>query len=142
MGCYGYLCKGCGTHIAGNNSVGGELCVLIHVRHGVEVGRTTGHYNEYGSVIEDGKSTKDEFDGTANTGKNGHDEIMKSCFDLPDSVYSQDEPKKGEVKFTAKSGVAAWHKLCYDKAGIKQKDLTPSDGDPNQSWGKIRGKYG
>lgn len=46
MGCFGYICKGCGTSIRGNCHSGGEKCVMIHVRHGQEMGRVEGHYDE------------------------------------------------------------------------------------------------
>ena len=39
MGCFGYICPVCKTGIRGDCSVGGELCILIHKRHGKEIGR-------------------------------------------------------------------------------------------------------
>ena len=52
MGCFGYICKGCGTSIRGDYFNGGEKTIMIHVRHGEELGRVEGHYDEYGRVIE------------------------------------------------------------------------------------------
>lgn len=38
MGSFGYMCPVCETSIRGNCGAGGELCVLIHKRHGKEIG--------------------------------------------------------------------------------------------------------
>lgn len=84
MGCFGYICKGCGTPINGNCHTGGEKCIMIHVRHGKELGRTEGHYDEYGRVVED-KVFRNDDDNNIN----GHKEICKSEFHLEDS-YHQD----------------------------------------------------
>lgn len=48
MGAFGYLCKGCKTGVRGDYDKGGEKVVMIHVRHGEELGRVEGHYDEYG----------------------------------------------------------------------------------------------
>ena len=41
-----------------------------------------------------------------------------------------------------KSGVVAYHEKCFCIAKKKNKiDLTPSEGDPNQSWGEPRKKF-
>ena len=41
-----------------------------------------------------------------------------------------------------KSGVVAYHEKCYCIAKKKNKvDLTPSESDPNQSWGEPRKKF-
>lgn len=53
MSLYGYYCKGCGTPIVGDRAEGGERCILIHVRHGCEVGRTSGKYAECEQVKGD-----------------------------------------------------------------------------------------
>lgn len=93
MGCFGFICKGCGTPIRGNCFTGGEKCVMIHVRHGEEVGRVEGHYDEYGRVIEqEGLSEEEKFRGD-NDSINGHNEICKSEFGLSDS-YEELESKK------------------------------------------------
>lgn len=84
MGCFGYLCKGCGEQIVGDSCNGGELCVLIHVRHGEEMGRTVGHYDEYGGVKEDSVWRKCD-------GVNSHEEICKSEFMLEDSYNKSDK---------------------------------------------------
>lgn len=80
MGCFGYMCSGCNEQIVGNTHKGGEHCVLIHKRHGVELGRTVGHYNEYGGVIEDAL-----FRGDENNHPNSHSEICESEMMLADS---------------------------------------------------------
>jgi hypothetical protein len=83
MGCFGYICKGCKTSIRGDCNTGGERCILIHVRSGKEVGRTSGHYDEYGSVAED-KTFR-----TSELSLNSHDEICKSELFLPDSFRGE-----------------------------------------------------
>jgi len=224
VGCFGYLCKGCGTSIRGNCFTGGEKTVMIHVRHGEELGRVEGHYDEYGRVIEqEGMPEGERFRGDSD-GINGHSEICDSEFRLEDSYYrtteqklyngkgiefyfyatrviseesikhmddvrrssffkylSDEDKKKAEeaflagdiykaysifsiglgylkydresdlykdfmalpnVKLDKYSGIVAWHSLCYKKATDEEKaDLTPSEFDPNQSWGKVRKKY-
>lgn len=125
MGCFGYICKGCGTPINGDCFNGGEKCVLIHVRKGKELGRVEGHYDEYGRVIEQkGLPEVDKFRGDSD-GINGHLEICSSEFSCGED-----------------SGIVAWHYKCYEKATeIQKNNLTPSEGDPNQSWGDIREEF-
>lgn len=82
MGCYGYICKECGTSIRGNCYSGGENCVLIHVRHGKILGQVEGHYNEYGGVMED-----EVFDKESDS-INGHQGIMESTFNFSDSYQN------------------------------------------------------
>lgn len=84
MGCFGYLCSVCEEQIVGDCFSGGEHSVLIHKRHGKEIGRTVGHYNEYGSVIEDKlfRSSDDEMGEHPNS----HDEICTSEMTLDDST--------------------------------------------------------
>lgn len=85
MGCFGYICKGCGTPINGNCFTGGEKCVMIHVRHGKEMGRVEGHYDEYGRVVEqEGIDEELKFRGDGN-GINSHIEICNSEFNMDDS---------------------------------------------------------
>lgn len=123
MGNFGYICKGCGTPINID-----EKCVLIHVRHGEELGRTEGHYDGYGRVDEDEVFRNDDIKNI-----NSHENIWVSEFKLNDSIYlnSKDNPN-------GKSGIAAYHSVCKDKV---IDELTPSDSDPNQSWGRARKKY-
>lgn len=91
MGCYGYICKGCGTPIIGSCFTGGEKCILIHVRHGKEIGRIEGHYDEYGRVIEqEGLPEEVKYRGH-NNGINGHSEICRSEFELEDSLFRLEE---------------------------------------------------
>lgn len=80
MGCFGYICPVCKTSIRGDCMSGGERCILIHKRHGVEIGRTEGHYAEYGDVIED-----TQFRSTEIEGPNSHEEICRSEMNLSDS---------------------------------------------------------
>ena len=124
MGCFGYICKGCDTPINGNWFTGGEKCIMIHVRNNEEMGRVEGHYDEYGRGIEN-KDNPNGFRVAYEGHINSHSEICNSEFEHSD-----------------KSGIVAWHSLCYNKASEDEKnDLTPSKHDPNQSWGKVRKKY-
>lgn len=81
MGCFGYICPECETQIIGGCWGGGEECILIHVREGKELGRTVGHYGEYGNVIEDEKFRGDDKDDI-----NGHSSICDSEMHLDSSM--------------------------------------------------------
>lgn len=87
MGCFGYICKGCGTPVNGSCFVGGEKCIMIHVRHGIEIGRVEGLYDEYGRVIEQEGLPEDEKYRGYSDGINGHSEICRSEFELEDSFF-------------------------------------------------------
>lgn len=100
MGCFGYLCSVCDKQIVGNCFHGGEECVLIHKRHGVEIGRAIGHYDEYGKVLEDETFRNDE-EGNPNS----HSEICDSEMSFSDShsfdglLFVDGETiRKGDVK--------------------------------------------
>lgn len=165
MGCFGYICVGCGKSIRY-----GERAVLKHIRHGEVLGETVGTYDSYGRVMED--STYRSFDPN---NINGHDEICKSEFDLSDSEGCRGKLYKGKpVKWLeyrkikvgegiedlsqemydewdnlmavlpsqVKSGTEAWHEYCYNRATEETKDQHRiSEGDPDQSWGNPRKKY-
>lgn len=97
MGCFGYICKGCGTAIRGDCFKGGELCVMKHVRHGKVLGEVTGHYDEYGRVFEE-KGKENRFRGNNDSDINSHAEICQSEFDMDDSLRSSNERiYKGEL---------------------------------------------
>ena len=86
MGSFGYMCPVCETSIRGNFGEGGELCILIHKRHGEEIGRTEGHYNEYGGVVEDKYFRSDEeTDASGKQNRNTHSYICQSEIEMPDS---------------------------------------------------------
>lgn len=107
MGCFGYICKGCNTSIPfstfaygksalraarifallGNCFTGGEKCVMIHVRHGKELGRVEGYYDEYGRVADQAFLPEDKKYRGNSPGVNGHSEICKSEFELDDSSF-------------------------------------------------------
>ena len=141
MGCFGYICKGCKTPINGCCTSGGEKCILIHVRHGEELGRVEGHYDEYGRVVEQQGLPEGERYRGHHDGINGHSAICDSEFSMGDSLL-RCQTKGLPTKLPAYSGTIAWHSLCYSKASAEeQQDLTPSDIDPDQSWGRIRKKY-
>jgi hypothetical protein len=80
MGCFGYICKHCGTSIRGDCFTGGEKAVLTHVRHGKEVGRVEGHYDD--------KPLGYRSDAVGHI--NSHTEICNSEFGLRDSYMSQE----------------------------------------------------
>ena len=87
MGCFGYICKGCGTSVRGDCWDGGEKTIMIHVRHGEEMGRVEGHYDEYGRVIEEENLLEEQkFRGNHN-GINGRRQIGSSEFELEDSIF-------------------------------------------------------
>ena len=131
MGCFGYMCKGCNSNIRSyqltnefnwENFRGGENCILIHVRDGTEVGRCEGHYNSYGTIFEE------------------QDKLMGFRSDNDDNyINSHEQLCKDEFNDNPRSGIAAWHKICYEQAIEAEKtDLTPSIQDDNQSWGNPR----
>ena len=93
MGCFGYLCRGCGTPINGDCFSGGEKCILIHVRHGIELARAEGHYDEYGGVVEQcGLPEHERFRGNCD-GLNGHGEICISEIHFEDSYLQLSEKR-------------------------------------------------
>lgn len=85
MGCFGYMCRHCHTPINGRHYGGGEKCVLIHIRHGKELGRIEGHYDEYGRVVEDANLPDEQRYRGDGDGINSHKEICESEFRLKDS---------------------------------------------------------
>lgn len=112
MGSFSYICRGCGQPICQDEAV-----VLFHVRHGKELGRAVGIYYDYGRVEDD-----ETFRGSEAKSPNTHREMCESEFELEDSGIE--------------SGISAWHQVCY-----KEGDLSISDNDPNQGWGKPQAKY-
>lgn len=86
MGMYSYICAHCGKAINVYQPV-----VLTHVRHGKAINRTKGHYDGYGGVEEDNKF--DRWEAEADGFPSNHDEVTKSCFDFPDSVFAEDKMK-------------------------------------------------
>lgn len=109
MGSFGYICKGCGSNIRGEAVLGGEKCVLIHVRHGKELGRVEGHYNEFGGVIEQ-KSLPERFKFMGNFPQaNSAREIGISEMDLPDSMIHFVFPKLPNDKYDV-SNIDFWKK--------------------------------
>lgn len=94
MGCFGYICKGCNTSIIGDCFDGGEKAILIHVRHGEELGRVEGHYNEYGGVIEQKDLDEDDKFRGNGSGINSHDEICESELRLFDSYEKVIEKRR------------------------------------------------
>ena len=87
MGCFGYICKGCGTPIIGKSyDGGGESCVMYHVRHGEVKGSVEGHYNGYGGVWEqENLQDYEQFRGECEPNGNSHYDICQSEFEMEDS---------------------------------------------------------
>jgi hypothetical protein len=84
MGLYSYMCRCCNQDIRRD-----EKCVLIHHRHGEELGRVTGSYNGYGGVFEDNAFCSQEVmlpNGQFNP--NSRDEISES--EDREDAYSND----------------------------------------------------
>lgn len=77
MGNFSYICNHCGKAINID-----EKCVLIHVRHGKELGRTQGTYAGYGNVTED-----DIFRNNDINNINSRSEMCTSELVLDDSLY-------------------------------------------------------
>lgn len=147
MGCFGYLCKGCGTSIRGNCFTGGEKCVMIHVRHGKEMGRVEGHYDEYGRVIE--QENLDEeltFRGNSN-GINGHREICSSEWEFEDS-YEEIVNKRiynGKVidfrHFVRQRFNEDFEKVDYDFDKLNYATFLRQHFDNNPAFSKLYEKY-
>ena len=126
MGCFGYICKGCGTPINGNCYNGGEKTIMIHVRHGEELGRVEGHYDEYGRVIEEeGLDENTRFRGDK-ISTNSHKEICESEFRLKDSHYRLSQLKTYKERECDFSGFVA--AMVREGLAVKIKDfiMTPT----------------
>lgn len=133
MGSFSYICQGCGTSIRNgfkgienfDTYKGGEKCILIHIREGVELGRVEGRYDGYGSVV--GENLLTGFRNDDPTDINSCDEIHKSSY-----YYGS----------SSNSGIAAWHSVCYHRSKDHEWDyMYPSDNDPEQGCGHIRKKF-
>lgn len=118
MGMFGYICSGC------NKSINtGEQAIMIHIRHGKVCGSGKGTYDGYGRV--DDKFRQND------ASLNGHEEICKSEFFLPDGIENDERSEP------ANSGIAAYHVKCFAKPAV----LKLSRLDPNQAMGKARKAY-
>ena len=84
MGNFSYICNHCGKAINID-----EKCVLIHVRHRKELGRTQGTYAGYGNVKED-----NVFRNNDENNPNSHAEICNSELSLDDSLYLVESSQK------------------------------------------------
>lgn len=106
MGCFSFLCKGCGEPI-NSDSFRGERCILMLIKDGIILERMNGEYDSYGRVFdENGKSIKWE--------------SMK-WGDIVTLMFHRN----------SNNGIIAYHEDCYDPNG----PLFRSDDDPNQGWG-------
>lgn len=139
MGSFGYICKGCGTSINGNALSGGEKCVMIHVRNGMEIGRVEGHYDEYGRVIEQERLSETEKYRGDSDSLNSHSAICESEYSLNDSYYRLQGLRvyKGyEVDFTQFTSVVRNELLAF-------YDITKTEGllELMESLGILKEQY-
>lgn len=150
MGCYGYICRGCGSNIRGDYHDGGERAVMIHVRHGKELGRVEGHYDEYGGVVEQRempdtdpmKWEGDVSEELEDQYPNCHMQIHHSIFNCDDSYYqvSQQRVYKGQnidiLRYCTKRVRDDLEELNYDVEKLPYLDelrANIEERDPNMS---------
>lgn len=119
MGTFNYICKGCGEVIRGDCFLGGDDCVMIHVRHGDELGRVEGHYDEYGKTIEEKDFSEDKkFFGESDS-INSHSSIYKSLRGLDDSFLNIIEKRLYNGKFVSFSEFV----FEYAKKSLKENEF-------------------
>ncbi|MGF7033482.1 hypothetical protein J2T17_004430 [Paenibacillus mucilaginosus] len=118
MGVFSYLCNGCGSNIR-SNGFEGEQCVLQHIRHGELIGQVEGAYDGWGSVV--GDKVFRRYLPAGEDHPNGQRQIGLSELGLPDSGK--------------RSGIAAWHKVCFAKVpAAQQSEYRISRMDPKQGY--------
>ena len=110
MGCFSYLCGECEQPINSDSS-SGEHCIMFLLKDGKLLEWMQGEYDSYGRVFHDGGQSSQEW-------------TVLEWGDIVDLQYGDD----------ADSGLAVYHSGCY----TKDTELVPSDGDPEQGWGKYR----
>lgn len=91
----------------------GEQAHLTHLRHGDILGEAEGTFDGYGGIEED--EIFDRWEACADGSPNNHDEVMKSCFELPDSMLNN---KEGQPRKTYNGKVVS----LIDFAGIKAEE--------------------
>ena len=111
MGCFSYICKGCGTPINATPFVG-EKCIMFLLRDGKVVEQMEGRYDGYGRIEDDDDITH---------------EWTGDWHELVDLHFSKNN----------KEGFAVYHSACY-KGKLPK---TISEDDPHQGFGRVRKKY-
>ncbi len=112
MGCFSYICKGCGTPINAT-SFAGEKCIIFLLDKGKVVEQMEGEYDSYGRVNDENGITQEW----------KHKEWVELC----DMHFEGDN----------KTGFAVYHSACY-KGKVPK---TISEDDEHQGFGKLRDKY-
>lgn len=120
MSRFGYLCRGCNTGIRA-----GERVLLRHIRHGKVVGDAAGVYDGHGRV-----EGKPEF---RHQGAPGYPPVNS----MAELVRSQHQLKDSGTR----SGIQAWHQLCWVESGANRKDVSISASDPRQAGGRARPRF-
>lgn len=107
MGCFSFMCKGCGKPI-NSDSFTGQRCVLTLIKDGLAIDSMIGEYDSYGRVF---------------------DENQKSILwnipwpDVCDLMFKKEKD----------NGIVAYHEDCFNPNG----EMIRSDDDPDQGWGKF-----
>lgn len=150
MGVFSYICVGCGTGIR-HNGLRGELAILKHIRHGIEIETIQGEYNGYGAVVgadwkdsrqmlqsvwglEDSimcnkKYYKDQLVDLITFRRLRAEEEGIVLTDTPNEVIRISEGIKNEWNAIPKhrvtnprSGVEAWHQKCYHETAQETRE--------------------
>lgn len=114
MGCFSYICQGCGEPVL-SNSYTGEDVILFHLQKGEVIQTMQGQYNSYGACFKEDGNSSFHWGPSAEEDHDYWCGIVDEHFDPEDQT----------------SGIAAIHCECY-------RNMTPnerSDNDPNQGWG-------
>ena len=112
MGCFSYICKGCGTPI-NSTTFAGESCIIFLLDKGVVVEQMEGQYDSYGRIIDENDIT--------------HEWKHKEWGELCDMHFDDDKS----------TGFAVYHSACH-KGKVPK---TISKDDERQGFGKLRDKY-
>lgn len=134
MGCFSFLCKGCGKGI-NSDSFSGQNCILFLLKKGKVIQKMEGEYDSYGRCF------------IPNT------RVASNPHGLPESYYWNDPTPEipldeEKVKVIGEehaiwhrvcdlmhsprkhNGIAAFHKRCFKKVEPTER----SEGDPDQGW--------
>lgn len=126
MGCFSFLCKGCGKGIQ-SNSFSGEQAKLILLQKGKPIQEMEGQYDSYGRVFIEGSQRGDvkhslmESQKWLNPVDKDNDDEDDAWSEVCDLMFDDDK----------RNGIEAWHTKCFkgEITGIR------SESDPNQGWG-------
>ena len=109
MGCFSFICQGCGRPIR-SSSFRGERARLFLLKNGHVCERLEGEYDSYGRVFdEEGESIKWGMEWS----------------DVCNLMFDKDRG----------NGIAAFHTQCHD--GVTNPTVR-SKGDPDQGWGRFK----